>query len=88
MVAEVVAELWKVGALYHVRAHGMKVVLGAGHGQEQVDEVVEEEAGKHHKGRAAELAAVGEEGGEHCEEYERIVGKVTHVEQFAPHLLG
>ena len=77
----------KVALQYQVLAHGVEVVLRASHGHQQVDEVVEEERHEHHKRRALKPLAAQHDGREHREQYERIVGEVAHVEQFAPALL-
>ena len=56
--AEVVAQLRKVACVDNVLAYGMEIILGAGNGQEEVDEVIKKKSSEHDKRAALKLAAV------------------------------
>ena len=87
MIAEVVAQMGKVTALNHFLSHGMEVILRSCHGQEEIDQVIEKEAGEHDVCRTRKLLFSAKKRSKHSESYERIVGKIAHMEEFAPKLL-
>ena len=85
VVTEIVAQHREAACLYFFQPHGMEVILRPRHGQKQVDEVIDEEARQDDIGCFSKKLAAAEEGSQCCQEYQRVVGEIAQVEQFAPH---
>lgn len=83
MVHEIVAHVGEDASCHLVETNGSVVVLRAGDGQEDEDDVVEHERGKHYpRGSCQFLGATEEIVGQHHKHHGEITG-VAQVHQFA-----
>ena len=58
MIAEVIAHLREVACVDNILAYGVEIILRAGNGQEEVDEIIKEKCREHDERAALKLAAV------------------------------
>ena len=87
MVAEIVTKVREVACLNGIEAYSLEVVLRSCYGKEQIDEIIEEKRGQHNEGGLFEESFSSEQGCQHGKGDEGIVGKVAHMEEFAPYFL-
>ena len=84
MCAEVGAELGEVSCFCRLLSDGLEIILRTCHGHKEVDGVVNQEGGEHNETIFLEARLVEHQRQEYGEEYHGIVGKISHVEEFAP----
>ena len=75
-----------LGNILH--SHGIEVERWSHHRHVNVDEIVDEEAGEHHKAHSFSLVVSAEEIVEYYRCYHRIIHEVSHRHQFTHHRPG